>query len=321
MTNIKWPVLLLGLSLLFSCSEGNHDNGIRSRGLKGLTITDIFGRSIQSTTLRGNIVYLEFLSQCPPSHLQLIDTIFREHAEHRGFVAILFFHEECSYFRRFEKANNIYFVLDRQNEYRLKLDAPLCCDSFLIFNETGALYAKGANNLSFEKDVKPYLLGLDAQRRSGGLDSPGSVVPDMGRISGALSQEIDLFKGQYKYYVIGLFSEICTACPSGAAVRKIEGLASLNRGTVSYVLCVPHEFSDVDIANLIGAMRLTIPVKRVSKSVAREWEHLKAAVPASDFMSLFLIFNSRNECIRIAGQKDFGVFVKDLEAITNEAPL
>ena len=302
------------LILFFGCT-GKEGGGEREDILPRFSFKDMLGRNLRLETVKDRYICIQFLKSLPREKEESIHRMVREFEASDKFILVFVTGENrIPTFYSIEN-KNIFFVLDRNNSIKNRFHSPLCCNSFCIYNQQHELMYSGMLNDSVHKEVRSLLLEIlgrnsiqhfDARYRLGKIEECG--------LPAAIASELGLFNQKPRYHLVGLLNKVCSECSSGAIISHLNRLYNASSDSISLVILVSEEFSDMDLVNLIKSLRINIPVKRAPVEIIDVWNQLKGNLPGF-FDNVFLILDSQGSIRGFLDERNPEIFYTKLKNI------
>lgn len=155
------------------------------------------------------------------------------------------------------RLSNTWVIEKSYHDLKHTFKVPDCCEKRFIFNGEGKLIYE---DYYYESDLTSRLNTL--------------IKKELPRWSDALVAELDFLKSpQYisllekskdstsASAVVVLFSSVSTACSSGELVKTLNRYAQ-ERSRTSFLVLLPHDYTDVDLENFKSNLGVSFPVER-----------------------------------------------------------
>lgn len=281
---------LLLVALFWGCREnGQHESW---NALACFPNTDKLEKNIPKES-KDVLIYTEILRSLSAQKIRDIEELSQEYVDNEDIIFVYIFREnpDGHFFR--EGLRNCYFVHDPEDKIAKCFNAPLCCNSFFVFNKNKGLALKGILDSRIKRDISAYLWEMlrDASTQFFDASFRLKKIRECGLLAALLGRQ-DQSSCKAPISCVALINDICAGCISGSILNMMNTYHVSQANNVEFTVYVSGEYEDVDIHNMAKSLSIQIPISRAPLDVMEPWNYLKARLP-DHFNNIFLLFDSQ----------------------------
>jgi len=105
-----------------------------------------------------------------------------------------------------------------------------------------------------------------------------------------------IIKKPYKYYVIALFTDVCSSCESGNIIQILNSIFQTTDKIFALAI-MKSDFSIRDIERLRKQLGLNIPIIAANSILSQKWEYFINKYRQSELTNIVFVVGEGNEII------------------------
>ena len=298
--------------------EGTHRSSVKFTTLPKFASVDINGLEVKSKDFMGKNLFVQFIDPRNKMDIKLFKDVYSNWKE-EDISFLLAVREFDSFNSRVEINTDNIIILNKDfNELESIFNPKKTYGThYYLVNNAGKIVASGSNDFGYENGPKVFLKQLIKNEyfSISSFIEPNENIRDIKW----LDQIAEITDAQNKdYYVISMFTSICSGCFSGKLVFSLDRFYNKNQGNI-YVLCIlSDKFNDNDITRLKSQLKIILPVIIAHEKLSQKWNTLIKEFREHDLTNIIFIMNKSRVIMKIFDENckcwnQLSSFLKSLE--------
>lgn len=241
-------------------------------------------------------MFIIFINTDEDYHINLLENVYLNYAD-KNLKIIVF----TKFKNIIKKIINLFpltlVIYENYEKYENLFKAESCCGRHYLYNEFGKLKASAINTTNYQDGIKVYLMELiENVKFNLSYFITNNNIFNMKEFS----QCWDFIKNSdYEYFVISLFTEMCTLCKSGELISEIKKFFNEHKNEVGFLTILSDDFKENDVQNFKSNLKIEYKVIRADPSLAKKWNMLIKKYRKSDLTNIILLINKEGKILKI----------------------
>ena len=309
---MQLAIVVFAVTFCLACNNKGSPHRTK-QFIPRFSIMDVTGRTVSSEDLEGSYVYIQFLKKRPGPDLMRIENMYKEILSQADCTSLFIIPDMVPGSAYQLIIRGTYLIIDKDSTLSLKLGAPTCCDSYYIYNRNRELMIQGIVNNDFQREVGPFVSELIQNRGLAQFDARFKVqkILESGLLADIQSR-VSALGSASRYNFVGLINNVCNGCVSGYILDIADQCSKDSPNLLNPMLFVSEGFTEIDIANLITTLNVSIPIERVPSKIGQIWEGLRERFP-SLFNNIFMIVDEYGDIKVCLDDREPEVFIEQVK--------
>ncbi len=314
-------VLIFTIIIIFVSirrKEGPYRSPVKLTELPKFVSVDVNGAEVRSKDFKGKNLFVQFIDPRNKMDIKLFKDVYSNWKE-EDLSFLLIVKEFDRFNSRVEINTDNIIILTKDFDELESIFNPrkIFGTHYYLVNNAGKIVASGSNNFGYENGPKVFLKQL-IKNEYFSISSFINLYENIRDIKW-LNQIAEIADAQNKdYYVISMFTSICSGCFSGELVFFLNEFYNKNQNNI-HVLCILNDkFNDRDITRLKSQLKINLPVIIANDKLSQKWNSLIKEFRENDLTNIMFILNKSGIIIKVYDESckcwnQFSRFLKSLE--------
>jgi len=290
----------------------NNIASIKQFSLPEFSSTDIFGKTINTSLLKGKKAFIQFIDPKSESQIEVLKRVCQGFKDEESTITVFIKDSEGHMFERFMDEirfalGDISIITENYDKYKNIFKVPPCCETFNLFNEKGKLIASDLNReLYYEKDIRIYLNRL-VEKKNRVIKKKKFFVSNYIKLgenvknNDFLKPLAKVIEGEeyFDYYVMSMFDNVCTACQTGKLINRLKELHKLDSTYIYFLIILSDNYNENDINNFKTHLKISIPVIRADKQLSNNWNQLMKEFSNIELNNIIFLMDKKGKIIKL----------------------
>jgi len=298
--------------------EGLYRSSMKLTKLPKFVSVDVNGMEVKSKDFMGVNLYVQFIDANHEMDTELFKDVYSKwKKEDIYFILII---NEFERFKSRVEINTDNIVILNKDFKKLETKFNpynIVGTHYYLIDNSGNVVTAGSNDSGYENGPKVFLKRLVKNEHF----SISSFIKLNENVKGVewLNQIAEITDAQNKdYYVISMFTSICSGCFSGELVFFLNEFYNKNQNNIHVLCTLNDKFNDRDITRLKSQLKINLPVIIANNKLSQKWNSLIKEFRENDLTNIIFILNKSGIIIKVYDESckcwsQFSRFLKSLE--------
>jgi len=257
---------------------------------------DAAGNLVRSDDFRGKKLYIQFVNPLYDHDIALIKKVYF-HWKNEDLIFIIITENYSRFQSKLADLNNVIVLSKNYKKLQSLFNVPDSGTHYL-FDGSGTLVNIGRNDIEYDKGLKRSLNRL-IKNKYFSISDFIKLNENIKEISWFKQPSEIVEKENKEFYVISLFTSICSGCKSGSIMKNLKSF-HLKGQNYAYVVCIlSDKFNENDIISLRSQLGIKFPVIIADQALSAKWNSLINEFSEAEVTDIIFIMDKSGKIIRV----------------------
>jgi hypothetical protein len=259
---------------------------------------DTNGTIFNSQAFTGKYIYVQFSKNLFNDEINITRQVLNKYSK-RDELIILLVSEQPEKISHLLSPNDHNLILSKSyNEIRAILGAPICCDSFQLYDKNRNIIF--SDLLSNNEDLVSHILMKYLDSNNFSIKNLIYIGLELNRLEWMKQIKTIINNNHYKYYLISLLTRVCSSCPSGNIIRQNNELKKLYNNSNIYNSAIVLHYTNQEIDSLEKHFEIKYPIIAADKILAAYWDKLIREYGEAELTNIVILISNDGTVLDIS---------------------